>query len=210
MKFYKYKDKNVFICSCYQHNIDISVVEYQKKVFDFFDIPINQYKTELRHPMWMESIINSTLSDIILFFDVDCIPLTEDAVDFVLEKTNERSVCGIEQQCNCNSSIDHVYAGPACLSIHRKTIEKLAPVKFNETPRGDVGEEFTYKCEETNITLNFLRLTNCIEPIWNINFNRKFGPGSTYENKIYHQFQIRNINQQQKFISKCKEVLNER
>ena len=39
--------------------------------------------------------------------------------------------------------------------------------------------------------------------------NTKFGHGTVYEQKVYHQFEIRKLEQHDSFIKKCKLVLEE-
>jgi hypothetical protein len=72
----------------------------------------------------------------------------------------------------------------------------------------DVAEELTYVAEEKNIKLKLLYPNHSLNRIWNLdNGKYRYGNGTTYSDKFYHQFQIRNKNQIESFISKCDDVL---
>ncbi len=202
--------KNIIapITYCF-HNLNPEVAKYQKKVFDFFKLPLNQFSGGLSHGRFIDEIINSTNFDAYIIFDIDCIPLKNIIYDYLLiELFKEECIIGIEQTCNCNTSIGHIYAGPACFAITKNTYEKLGKPSFCENIRSDVAQELTHVCREKNIKTKFLKFGHANNKLWKLDNNRCFGFGSIYENGlIYHQFQITKNGQE--FINKCKETIGE-
>lgn len=200
-----YKNKTVFICSYCFESLDERVSVYQKKVFEHLEIKINQYVGSIRHPEFMDYIVKNFDFDFFIFFDIDCIPMKKEIIEYIIERIGFDSLIGIEQQCNSNESIDHIYAGPACFGISKVFYEEIGKPSFQENKRSDVGEEITYTCEKLSKKYHLFRKNYSENKLWKLG-NDYFGHGTVYEDELlYHQFQIcQNV---EKFIQKCKEVL---
>ncbi|HCY38078.1 MAG: hypothetical protein DKM50_09225 [Candidatus Margulisiibacteriota bacterium] len=205
---FKYRDYTCF-CSSYSfENIQLTEVPaYQKQVFNKFGFTLNQFHGDMRHPDFMDYIMRAIDADIFIFFDIDCIPLRKDAIDYLLSRfLQKEGILGIEQQCNCNASVNHIYAGPACFLITKDLYEKLGRPSFTENYRSDVAEEITYICQDKGICVDVLRKTHSNGNQWQLGETGWFGNGTTYENDlVYHQFSI--SSQVNNFIEKCKMVL---
>lgn len=195
-------------------NMQQQVIEAQKKVFDHFGLLINQEIDDVGHGQWItktcENIINIDF-DVVIFFDVDCVPLSEKLYEHILSKIDQNTICGIEQTCESNKSNGHIYAGPACLAIPKTVLEKVLKNKsrfcFTEDNISDVAQRFTYDCEELSINVNFFKVDNCLEPKWRIGKTDVFfGVGTTYDDMIYHHFLIREPWRRSDFIKKCDQI----
>lgn len=199
-------NKKVFVCSYGFENLSNDIFSYQKKVFDKLNIPLNQFIGNKRHPEFMDFIINTLDMDYFVFFDIDCIPLRENVIEELIGAIGETTMIGIEQQCNSRNIVDHIYAGPACFAISKNFYAELGKPSFNETHRGDVGEELTFVCENLGKEFKVIPKTHSEDEIWRLKGGRFFGHGTTYGDMVYHQFEIRSYNGN--FINKCKEILN--
>ena len=76
------------------------VSKYQYDVFKKFNIELNQFQGNLKHSEFMNNIINNYDCDFYIFFDIDCIPLKEGIIEYIVEKIGQNSMIGIEQQSN--------------------------------------------------------------------------------------------------------------
>lgn len=211
MNILELNQQKILPLSFYSSNLPKEIIEHQKKVFDHFNLPINQVCSEDRHSEFMTKMVKQNLdnTDIFIFFDIDCIPLKRECFDILISKISDDEICGIEQQCNCNASVNHIYAGPACLAFKSNTIKKYdIPINFIENYRSDVAEEFTYQCQEKNVKVNFLKLNHCRNYKWNLGPDRMFGNGANYENLVYHEYEIHGFQNTESFINKCLEVIN--
>jgi hypothetical protein len=110
---------------------------------------------------------------------------------------------GIEQCCACNQSPNHIYVAPSFMCISQKYYDCIGRTSFNENNRSDVGQEITHISQELNKKVEFFNFSFSKNYKWRLGFNRMFGNGSNYSNNIYHQYEIRNVDQQQDFINEC-------
>ena len=191
-------------------NIPVDVFTLQKKVFDKFNLPIKQVEGNLPHGVFLTETAKACNSKYIIFFDIDCIPLTPDIYNIIIsELEKEKCIIGIEQKCNCNP-YDHIYAGPACLAFSTELYREIGCPSLVENTRSDVGEELTWACEEKNINVKFFNASSSEIPKWKLTGNRNFGIGTTYSHNdvdvLYHQFEIRKSDDN--FITKCKSILS--
>jgi len=206
-EFLVINDKKILISSYSFKNLPTEIINSQKNVFNHLDIPINQYVGEVRHPQFLDFIINNIEADYFIFFDVDCVPLKTKIVEYLIDEIGEETMIGIEQQSNLRNFPEHIYAGPACFAISKKFYDYIGKVSFNETHRGDVAEELTFTCEKLEIPFKVMEKTHSENNLWPLKGGRYFGHGTTYgDNLLYHQFEIRkNIGN---FINKCNYIIN--
>ncbi|CAB4159540.1 hypothetical protein UFOVP699_276 [uncultured Caudovirales phage] len=198
------------IATFYNERIDKNVVAYQKRVFDHFGISLNQVMPENwgTHGSAVNDYINS-LGDsweYFVLFDIDCIPLTrtvvQESIDWALSHTG---ILGVAQRANhIKDSI--LYAGPAFLVFSRKTFDLLGRPSFSGNSRSDNGGELTYECVSRGYEVNLLYPSHVEVPKWKLTDDSMFGLGTTFENKIFHNFESRN-GRNHGFINKCEKVL---
>ena len=209
-------------------NISLEVQEYQRRVVEKFlpsDWMFGQRSTELRryaHADAMSHLIDICQSDVIIFLDIDCIPLDNRAFPFLYSYASKGDLVGAAQRANHIPNGAHIYAGPFCLAFSRKVYQELGSPVLREAmldktyrpiqgERGDVCEELTYMWEQNKRKIQLLRPTHVEKPLWNLEPGReKFGHGTTYEGLFYHAFESRiGPDHQNRFIRKCRQVLGE-
>jgi hypothetical protein len=206
IKFTTIADKKVFISSYSYENLNKDITSHQENVFNKFKIDLNQFVGKIRHAEFMDYIMSNIDSEIYVFFDVDCIPLKEGVIEFLVDKIKYDSMIGIEQQCNSLTTNEHIYAGPACFAITKTFYEQLGKPSFSENRRSDVGEELTFISESKNKEFHLLEKKSSEDNIWKLKGGRFFGHGTIYgDDLVYHQFEIRKFHD--KFIKRCKEII---
>lgn len=204
---------NIKIFSCYQNNISSKIVDYQRKIFDLFNIDLIQEYTKLNHSDYLDFKINNTEFDIIIFFDIDCIPLKPNIVEYILEQlADNNSIIGVEQ-ANQTIGSDFVFAGPPCFGIKKDVFLKLGKPSFGYTNRGDTGAEFTHISREMGINVKLFNITSSQNKKWKCG-KKRFGNGTIYDDLLYHQFESRKYSEslehslnEYRFVIKCKEIL---
>jgi hypothetical protein len=222
-------------------NIDPEMVELQKKVVDKFNknkYPFYSVQTNFGLPPWIEhgyamthfmqqNKVLSNPHDLVLFLDIDCIPLSEKAIDYFIEQAYAGKLIGNIQRSNHIENNQHVYAAPSALAVSKETYEKLGEPTFIPIQnRGDTAEELTYVAEESKIPIEMvmplkydappMRQTweTDKRPYWVLRDGMpNFGIGTTFGDDkhgemYWHCFQSYNPDHQLRFKNKCKEVLN--
>lgn len=197
------------IVSFYTDNVSQEIVDAQKKVFDHFKIPLVQVKPEVWHGHG--GTIDRFISDMkewdhLVIFDIDCIPLDADIVNETIAAVdNHIGIVGIAQKAShIPNSI--IYAGPAFIAFSRKTYELLGKPTFGCTDRSDCAAELTYIAREKGIEVMLLYPTSVEQKKWPLDGPVMFGPGTTFQNRIYHGFYSRR--NPGNFIKKCAEITN--
>lgn len=235
--------KNPCIVSFYMNNIDKKTVGLQRSVVEKYNkSKVKHYilKIEVPHPVGIDYIWATNgykvatfesfdlpvelNHDVILFLDIDAIPLQENAIDFYLEEAAAGKIIGNAQRTNHIQNNQHVFAGPSAVAISGETFEKIGKPSAIETNMGDVAESWTYAAEKNGVPVDIimpLRYDYPPErydweknqpPYWDLADGMpKYGIGTTYGTAdtelFYHLFQIRFPGQQERFWKKCEEVL---
>lgn len=201
------------IVTFYNNKIDKVVLEYQKKVFNYFNLSILQICPEKwgTHGSVIDDYIKSLGEDweYLVIFDVDCIPLTStivpQSINWVKSNTG---IIGVAQNANhIKNSI--IYAGPAFLAFSKKTYGILDRPSFCGNERSDNGGELTHMCLKKGYPINLLYPTSVEVPKWKLTDSIMFGLGTTFNNEIFHNFESRN-GRNLGFIEKCKSIINEK
>ena len=184
-------------------NINPLVIEYQKKVFDYFKIPIEQIETPLSHGEAIDNFLNTEKWSEIMIFDIDCIPLTKNL------SYDLTGITGIAQKAS-HIPNSEIYAGPAWVVFDKQTYLELDKPSFVPTRRGDCGSELTYKANEKRIKVRLIYPSHVENKQWHLKNNIWFGYGTTYDDMIYHAFESNaNHHSTENFINKCKSVIGE-
>ena len=217
------------VYSVYMENIDPLVCEYQAKVMKKFlpvDWVFEQVKTAYRryaHADQMSALIQKSISDVVVLLDIDCVPLKESALPYLLDHAAlpQGELVGCAQRANHIPNGAHIYAGPFCMAFSRHMYAALGSPTLREAmlegpyrpvagQRGDVAEELTYIWEQYKHPVTLIRPTHVENPLWGLEKPRQFGHGTTYGDMFYHAFESRlSTDRQSRFISKCKEILGE-
>jgi len=194
-------------------NISSSVVSAQKECVQKF-LPdgwtFTQYRTMRTHAQALDEIIKLDSAPIVVFLDIDCIPLREESFRFLGENASRGMLAGGVQRANHKSNNAHLYVGPFCMAFAKEDYLRYGSPSFEETARGDIGEEVSYAWEENNAPLCFMWPSQVDTPLWDLRDEEKFGLGSTYDGLFFHSFCIRDGMMHNYFIKKCKSILGEK
>lgn len=204
---YSYKSKDL--------NPDISL--FQRKVFTHFNLNINQIEgisfSEVdkyrEHGQYMMDIINTLDHEYFIFFDVDCIPLNILFLKQILSDIIDNNTLSGAIGCANHINKNDIYVHPCFFGFSKKLYEDCGRSDLKFFNYGDTGQKFTHDCRLYNKRCVFWDITRSDDDIWEISpLNKKFGHGTIFDNKIYHQFEIRDTSQQMNFINKCNNVIN--
>ncbi len=202
------KAAGTVVASFYADNIDPAMVAAQRAVVERF-LPdgwkFYQFPLSTTHGDAIDMLLSGTNFDTYVFLDIDCIPLTSDALTTLQHFADQGAVIGCAQRANHIENGGHLYAGPFCVAFRRETWITAGRPSFRETERGDVGEELTWACEERGIPVELLRPSRVPVPRWELRGEARFGPGAEYAGRFYHQFEARHG--ADAFLRRCAEVL---
>lgn len=194
-------------------NINPLLIENHKKVHGHFGIDVNYYGINVRHGIWMDHIIRNTDSDIFVFSDIDCVPLTKEAFERGIAYVKAKdSFIGPAQASNHIGTKSHVFAAPAYFFITKTCYERIGSPTFAETPRSDVAEEVSYKAEENGNRYrcwypNFFDGVP-VEGVWRLSNYGYYGIGTVFGNSFYHLYQSRFDKNVELFQKRCEEIVN--
>lgn len=237
-------DMNPCIVSFFMDNINMKTVGLQKSVVEKFNkskIPHYIIKVDVPHPIGIDyfwavngakplpfedaDIPQQMHHDVILFLDIDCVPLSDDAIDLYLEKASQGILVGNIQRTNHLDNGQHVFAAPSAVAISKETYLKLGKPSAVETGRSDVAEEWTWAAESAGVPVEMfmpLRYDSAPKryeweknqpPYWSLKDGMPvYGMGTTYGTEdgkelFYHNFQIRIEGQEEVFWKKCESIL---
>ena len=157
--------------------------------------------------------------DNILILDIDCIPLSLQALTYVFEQAGRGILVGNAQRSHHLQNDEHVFIGSSCLCLNRDVYEKLGRPSFAPTNRGDIAEELVYIADSKNMPVEFF-VPHSYEDLpflkfaWALKGDMKpYGIGTTFmkpdgELMFYHLFESRTNLHVDKFINKCKTILD--
>ena len=164
--------------------------------------------------------------DIIPFLDIDAIPLSEKSIDLYVDRAADSKLVGNAQSSGHINDGKHMFAAPSAVAIHREIFLTIGKPSAIPSTRGDVGEEYTWAAEKAGIKLDLfmpLRYDEPVirydwetnrEPFWKLSNGIPYGQGTTFGSEelgdlFFHNFQIFQNDNQQKFWARCEKALNE-
>lgn len=198
------------VYSVYMPNISKAVVDAQRSVVEKF-LPKGWEFTQVKwtgnysHPAAMTICLAEAKKPVVIFLDIDCIPLNQNALELMAVRAELGMLVGAVQRANHIKNDAHLYVGPFCMALDLVTYEQLNSPTFYETERGDCGEELTYRWRERGKPVYFFWPNHVRQPLWELAHGHKFGLGTTYENMFYHEFCARNAGGE--FINLCQAVV---
>jgi len=242
----KYMKHNACMVSFFVEGANPKTIELQRAVVDKLNVskyPLYQIKTDASHPIsmdyfWcMNGLTVDTLKqkkipkqldhEIILFLDLDAIPVSETAIDLYVERAAQGHIAANAQRSNHIENGKHVFAAPSSLALSADTFVTIGKPSALQTKRGDVAEEYTYKAEESKIVPIDLFMpvrydsppfrmsweSADLPPYWPLADGMpNYGIGTTYGDEengdlFWHCFQIYQPGQQERFHAKCESIL---
>lgn len=205
------------VFSIYMPNISDDVVKAQYECVNKFLPPDWEFHQYLHSPKQFEikqhataiaRCIKEAKHDDIILLDIDVIPLSPSALPFLSWGAHSGTLIGAVQRANHIKNKEHLYVGPFCMAFSKWRYQLLASPPFDETERGDCGEELTYRWEENRKKVRFLWPSAVEQPMWKLTGGKVFGYGTTYDDLFYHAFCSREQHTRERFLSKCDSILN--
>jgi len=224
--------RNPCIASIFMKNIDQNIVSLQKRVVEKYNksvIPHYHIYTEASPGYTMDKLVDmleQKKHDAVMFLDIDCLPLNNDALDYFFDQAYAGKIIGDAQRSNHIENNQHVFAAPHNVTFTIETYRNLGNPSFMPNYRGDVAEELTFKAEESNITIEILMPIKYdappirmdwepkdAPPYWDLADGMpKYGIGTTFgaegNEMFWHMYQSFHPGQNERFIRKCEELLN--
>jgi hypothetical protein len=198
------------IVSFYMDNIDPEVIRSQRDVLERVVPPgfeILQICTPRSHAGAMDEFMQTSRHDLVVFLDIDCIPLNAAAIPSLADHARRGALAGCAQRANHLANDGHLYVGPFCMALSRPVWEQLGRPSFAPTARGDVGEELTFRCEAMGLPVHMLLPSSVEEPVWALTDGARFGPNTEYAGAFLHSFSIRDPARQRSFAARCGALL---
>jgi len=227
------------IFSFFMSNIPGEVVEKQRKVVEKFNksnYPFLQIQTTMPHGMSMDGawhlngvevrpefkgrIPSQYNFDVMMFLDIDAVPLNNEAIDRYVEEAYNGALVGNIQRTNHIQNRQHTFVAPSVMAISTSTFLTIGKPSAMETSRSDVGEEYTWLSEKKGIkVIKYMPLAFEEAPAeapqgWNLADGMpKYGLGTTFgdietgKETFWHNFQVRLAGQPERFIRKCSELV---
>jgi hypothetical protein len=216
------------IVTGYNNHIDQRVVMYQKMVVDKIrgNIPFFSYDytgSDMLHGDMCNKLIHKMFyeyregADCILFLDIDCIPLSSQAIEWTFKKAYEGILVGNAQRSNHYENDQHVYAAASYLCFTRETFEKANSPTMSFSKKYDCAELLTVNCEKNNVPVTLLLPSHVERPnedgeYWNLADGMpKYGIGTTFSNGSidisYHLFCSRFHDYNHFFLNRCHDII---
>lgn len=221
------------IASIYMNNISSEVVDAQKKVVSQFNpsgVPHYSVLTQKNPGDTLDALIKILFEDkkhdAIMFLDIDCVPLNSDAIDYMFDSAYGGTLIGDAQRSNHIENGQHVFVAPHNITFTEHLYDTLGRPSFAPTHRGDVAEELTFIAEERKVNVEILlpvrydappirmHWETDTTPYWALADGMSpYGIGTTFATAggyemFWHNYQIFHNGQQERFLAKCKELLN--
>lgn len=210
----------VSIYSIYMKNVPEELRSYQKQVVEKFlpeNVHFEQYlyepQTEDIHHTFIDAhdyaimeCFKKNTSPIFILLDIDCIPLSRNAILFLISRAKAGALVG------CAHTASHIqncstFVGPFCMAFSVAKYQELGSPSFLKTTRTDCAGELTSVWQIKKQEVNFLLPSAVQNPRWKLQ-SYDIGLGTTYADAFYHAFMAREGTGNQLFIDKCKEILN--
>ena len=206
---------NIAVASFYMSNINEQVMEHQKRVMETLcpDIPFYQESTYFHHGPTMDLFLFQRTEDVIVFLDIDAVPLTPDAITTIAKMAyDNNTIAGAPQRANHINNGQHIYVGPCVLAIQPDLYRELKCPPARETTRGDVAEEWTYALEASGREPMYLKVLDYKKDsiVWPGINDEPYGLDTKYgfeKQMFHHSYFGRDPRQQESFITLCKTLL---
>lgn len=188
------------------------MLKAHKRVMTFANLPINYHNLNgVNHGQWMKAVVKEAKSDVVVFFEPDCIPLNTNFHSYIKYAYKHQSFVGIAQVSNHIPPKSHIYAAPGFYCISKKAYQLLGEPSFTETFRSDTAEEISYLAEEKGLKYRALMPTYFYgepsEGLWPLSNLGYYGIGTVFDNSIFHLYQSRMAQNIELFTKVCDQVI---
>ncbi|MEI7198918.1 hypothetical protein WCT67_01840 [Pectobacterium parvum] len=199
------------IVTLYWNNVDIRLVDSQRKVFEKFGFHIEQHNIhDMDHGVWMTDILDNTPdNNVVIIVDIDCIPLNAKAVEKAITSAHSGHIYGCAQSAN-HIDYNYVYAAPMFLALTGKTWRKVGRPTLLANKEFDVGGKLTLAAQNSGYTVDLVYPTDYAVPKWLLGNSHVYGLFTIYENDYLHLFESRNQHLIECFIDIASEIISEK
>ena len=184
--------KDPIVLSPYMSNISPRILSAQRRVFDAFEVPLEQVKIDgQHHGHWMTETARSAQGEIIVFCDIDAFPLNRNAYDKAVKCARDGKLFGLAQVANHLRPAD-IYAGPMFMSFSKEMYREIGEPTLEHDEKNDPAQNLTDVAVENGINIDLCYPTAAIYPKWPLADRGVFGIGTFYgEREFFHLFQSR-------------------
>ena len=190
------------------------VLETHKKVMNYFSIPVNYTQENIHHGEWIDRVLENTDSDVFVFIDVDCVPLTREAIDESISYCANGYLVGNAQVTNCIRAKHDLFCAPSFFVISKRYYEIIGKPSAVNNTRSDVAQEITRAAveKEMRIKMHFPTSFQGVPRggIWRLSSYGYYGIGTVYDNKMYHLYQTRYAENVKLFVDTCDHIIGGR
>jgi hypothetical protein len=128
---------------------------------------------------------------ILLFVDIDAIPLNREALVLAMKTAGEGGILGCAQAANHMDRAHFIYAGPMFLALTKKTWVELDRPSFHADAEFDAGMRLSDLATQRGVAIRLLYPNVVCIPKWKLADAGVFGIGTFYEGKVFHLFESR-------------------
>lgn len=199
----------VVVASFFMANMAHEVVSAQRSAVRGFadpDVEVRQIRTDQSHAASLDAFMRTTDADVVIFLDIDCVPLHADALGDLADLAAAGILAGCVQRANHIANGGHLYVGPFCMALSKALWAELGEPSFSPTERGDVGEELTYRCEARGKAIHMLWPSFVEDPVWALTDQVSFGFNTEYDHSFLHAFGAREPSNQERFLRRFREL----
>lgn len=190
------------------------IVQNQKKVLDYFNLPVNYTIENINHGKWINSILNTVDSDMFIFLDSDCVPLSGKSINEVIQYCSTGYLVGNAQVTNCIKAKHDMFCAPSFFAITKQYYEQIGKPSALNNNRSDIAQEITRSAVENEKRIKMFFPTSFQSVpsggIWRLGPYGYYGIGTIYEDKFYHLYQTRFKKNVDLFVETCSLILDDK
>ncbi|MDY4379657.1 hypothetical protein SOV92_17815 [Pectobacterium brasiliense] len=210
-------NKNIYdasdfrIVTLYWDNVDVRLVDAQRKVFEKFGFHIEQQNIHgMDHAVWMTDILDNTPDDsVAIIVDIDCIPLNKNAVEKAISSAHKGHIYGCAQSAN-HIDYNYVYAAPMFLALTGKTWRGVGRPTLLANTEFDVAGKLTQAAKNSGYSVELVYPTDYAVPKWLLGESHVYGLFTIYDNDYLHLFESRNKDLIECFVDIASEITLEK
>lgn len=201
---------SVKIITMYWDNIAPEIREKQSEVFKRMSYPILQLeRTGQQHGEFLDNQMHLASSeDILIFVDIDCIPLNQSIIKEAIEFAASGGIWGCAQVSNHLSDPNHIFIAPLFHAIQKNTWLKIGSPSYQRDDDNDVGQRVTRQAEVHHIPMHFSNPEFSLIPKYRFQNLYPYGIGCFFQGGIFHLYESRRKEFRPLFTQVCNAILN--
>ncbi|WP_299694238.1 hypothetical protein [uncultured Tateyamaria sp.] len=182
--------------SFYRYNIEQRLLDAQRRVFDHFDVPLNQWRDDkANHAGWIDALLaDDSLDDIVVIADIDAFPLSHEAYAGMVAAAERGAIAGLAQTTN-DKRPDRIFAAPMFMAFRRDVWRDFGAPSLAPYETGDVAQILTDIAEARGVEVALTYPSFALRPIWPLADRGVYGTGTFYgDMDFFHLYQARHVN----------------